>query len=68
MTSIIFNNDVRMEKNEQLKPFIKNGGGGFTTILMDGSIYVVVERLKEDTYEQVRNIAGAIARDLSRRG
>ncbi|MBS4177936.1 leucyl aminopeptidase family protein [Lederbergia citrea] len=66
---IKFANHSRIEKDVQLKSFIENSNGGFSTVLLDGSIYAIIKPFKKgkNTYEEVRKIAGSIARELSAR-
>ncbi|MBO1003940.1 leucyl aminopeptidase family protein [Pseudogracilibacillus auburnensis] len=67
--NIIFANDSKITNDEQLKAFIENSEGGFITTLLDGAMNVIIKPVKEEkrTYEEVRNIAGNIARELSAR-
>lgn len=64
---ITFSSNSRIENDEKLKSFIQNSEGDFTTLLLDGNVCVVIKPLKKASYEQVRNIAGSIARDLRKR-
>jgi len=63
---ITFSNNSLVENDHQLKAFIQNHQGTFVTLLIDGNVYAVIKE-KDFNYEDVRNIAGSIARELSGR-
>ncbi|MBS4200848.1 leucyl aminopeptidase family protein [Bacillus sp. FJAT-49732] len=66
---ITFSNNSLVENNPQLKEFIQNHQGKFITLLLDGNVYAIIKenQNKDISYENVRNIAGSIARELSGR-
>ncbi|MBW8348561.1 leucyl aminopeptidase family protein [Bacillus sp. IITD106] len=63
---ITFSNNSLVENDPKLKEFIQNHQGKFITLLLDGNIYAVIKET-DCTYEDVRNMAGSIARELSSR-
>lgn len=68
-TTILFSNDSRIQENEQVKQFIENGSALFIALFLGGKLVVAIKEIKEEkqTYEKIRMIAGAIARELSGR-
>lgn len=67
--TILFENDVHIEKNESTKQYVGNSKGDFCTLFVDGELFVVVKVIGDEkqTYERVRMSAGSIARSLSAR-
>ncbi len=67
--TILFANDLQIQKNAQIKRFIENSSAGFTSLFLGEKLVVVIKEFKEDkqSYEKIRMIAGAIARELSDR-
>ncbi|MEH7273664.1 leucyl aminopeptidase family protein [Neobacillus vireti] len=65
--TIIFSNDSRIQTSKHVKQFIENSPAGFQLLMLDGELIVAVKEMKEEqqTYEELRMIAGAIARELS---
>ena len=66
---ILFANDARMKESQNVKEYVENATTEFSTVLLDGQVHVVIKPFSKGkaTYEKVRNIAGAIARELSAR-
>lgn len=67
--TLLFANDERISKSEQVKEFVKNNSAPFSTLLLDDELVVVVQKINDDkqSYEEVRMLAGSIAKDLSGR-
>ncbi|MBS4218737.1 leucyl aminopeptidase family protein [Bacillus sp. FJAT-49711] len=63
---ITFSNNSLVENDPQLKEFIQNHQEKFITLLLDGNVYTIIKE-KDWIYEDVRNMAGSIARELSGR-
>ncbi|MBS4191891.1 leucyl aminopeptidase family protein [Bacillus sp. FJAT-49705] len=66
---ILFSKDLHIQNNEQVKQFVENGSASFTALFLGEKLVVVIKALKEkkQTYDQIRMIAGAVARELSKR-
>lgn len=67
--NIIFQNDSVVTKNLSVKEFVENSPAGHSSVLVDGTHYVVIKDVKKlpVTLDKVRSIAGEIARDLGGR-
>lgn len=54
-------------QQENIRKFVENSSGNFVTIMVDGTIQVIVKELEKDkqTYDKIRMLAGAIARELT---
>ncbi len=67
--TIIFANDSRVTNNKQIEQFVENSSASFSTLIHEDELIVVVKETKDDnqTYDQVRMTAGAVARELSKR-
>lgn len=67
--SVLFATDERVTKNQQVKDFVKGSSSSFCTLILEDEITVVIKEIKDEkqSYEEVRMIAGSIARDLSGR-
>lgn len=64
---ITFSTNARIENDANLKNFIENSPGKFSTIFLDNEICLVIKPLAKETYEEVRHLAGSIARELRKR-
>ncbi|HLS06993.1 MAG TPA: leucyl aminopeptidase family protein [Bacillota bacterium] len=64
---IIFANDERVTRHEQLSHVVKTSKGHFTTSFLDDQFYVIVKDVAEDkqSTEIIRMVAGDISRQLS---
>jgi leucyl aminopeptidase len=69
LATIIFANDSRVKSNKHIELFIENSSAVFSTLFHEDKLIVVIKETKDEkqTYEQVRMMAGAIARELSKR-
>ncbi|MBY0122106.1 M17 family metallopeptidase [Bacillus sp. S/N-304-OC-R1] len=67
--SILFSNDLRIQKNERIKQFIESTKADFTALFLGDELVVAIKEIEKEkqTYEKVRMIAGAITRELSGR-
>ena len=67
--TILFANDLQIQEDAKIKQFIENSSAGFTSLFLGEKLVVVIKEFKEDkqSYEKIRMIAGAIARELSGR-
>ena len=56
-------------KDKNVDQFVQESSGDFATVIVDGSLQVVVKEVKEEkqSLDKVRMLAGAIARDLTKR-
>lgn len=68
-TLILFEHDEAISKDEQVTEFVKYGSATFATPFIDGKYTVVIKQVEKNkqTLDQVRMIAGDIARELSNR-
>lgn len=67
--TILFSTDSLIQLNEPIKNFVEASSATFTSLFIEEKLVVAIKELKEEkqTYEQVRMIAGSIARELSNR-
>lgn len=67
--TILFSNDSRIQINEQVKQFVESGSASYTALFLGEKLVVLIKEIKEkkQTYETIRMVAGAIARELSGR-
>lgn len=67
--TILFANDSQIQKNAQIRRFIANSSAGFTPLFLGEKLVVVIKEFKAEkqSYEKIRMLAGAIARELSGR-
>src|SRR5690625_4290695 len=67
--TIIFETDALVKDNETLASFVSSSKKPFEIQLIDGELYVIVKEIKEEkqTIDEVRMLAGNIARELSGR-
>ncbi|WP_042357395.1 leucyl aminopeptidase family protein [Bacillus rubiinfantis] len=67
--AILFFNDACIQNNQRVTEFVKNSSTAFSILLDVNELIVVVKPKteKQQTYEEVRMTAGAIARELSTR-
>ena len=67
--TIVFSKDSYFRSNEQFRNFVENSSTAFTSLFLDEKLIVAIKEIKEEkqTYEQVRMLAGSIARELSDR-
>lgn len=67
--TIIFETDTLVKDNETLASFVSSSKKPFEIQLIDGELYVIVKEIKEEkqTIDEVRMLAGNIARELSGR-
>lgn len=67
--NIIFENDSIITENEVVKEFVKNSPASHCSVLVDGAHYVAIKESGKtpSTLDNIRSIAGNIARDLSAR-
>ena len=54
-------------QQENIRQFVENSSGNFATIMVDGTIQVIVKEIETEkqTYDKIRMLAGAIARELT---
>ena len=67
--TILFENDPLIAENEALKQFVENSSATVNPLpfVRDGELVVVVKLKEDESYENVRHIAGTISRVLSKR-
>src|SRR5690625_4368598 len=67
--TIIFANDARIVNHPQVEQFVKDSTGSFSTLIHEDEFLIVIKEteIEKQTYDQVRMIAGAVARELSKR-
>jgi len=67
--TIIFEKDAVVLGNELLKSLVENSKGPFGVHVVDGELLVIVKEIKEkkQTLDEVRMLAGNLARELSNR-
>lgn len=68
-TTILFSSDSRIQTNDRVKQFVEHGSADYTSLFLNEELIIVIKEIKEEkqTYEKIRMIAGAIARELSDR-
>lgn len=66
---LLFDSDKRVTENEQVKSFVENSSKSFCTLILEDELVVVIKEIKEEkqSYEELRMLAGSIAKDLSGR-
>lgn len=66
---IIFSTDSQIHQDDHIKQYIENTKDAFTVLFLQNELTVVVKEIEEEkqTYEMLRMISGAIARELSTR-
>ncbi|HLQ98646.1 MAG TPA: hypothetical protein VK135_08155, partial [Candidatus Dormibacteraeota bacterium] len=62
--TIIFANDARIVNHPQVEQFVKDSSGSFSTLIHEDEFIIVIKEMEieKQTYDQVRMIAGAVAR------
>ena len=67
--TIIFANDARIVNHPHVEQFVKDSSGSFSTLIHEDEFIIVIKEMEieKQTYDQVRMIAGAVARELSKR-
>ncbi|RST76996.1 leucyl aminopeptidase family protein [Siminovitchia acidinfaciens] len=66
---ILFLASKEIQRATDIAEYVESGSSRFNPVWIDGKFYVVIKPLEEkkETYEEVRHLAGGIARDLSSR-
>ena len=64
--TIIFSTDSLIQTKESIKRFVENSSTNFTSLFLEEKLTIVIKEEKQ-TYEQLRMLAGSIARELSSR-
>ncbi len=66
---ILFSNSKTVQHAANIMEYMENGSSRINPVWIDGKFYLVIKPLnkKQQTYEDIRNLAGAIARNLSSR-
>ncbi|GKV67091.1 MULTISPECIES: M17 family metallopeptidase [unclassified Sporosarcina] len=64
---ILFSTDGKVTKNQLVKQLTDNETGGYSSLVLDGRLAVIIKDKKWKTLEEIRSMAGEISRELATR-